>query len=200
MTCDAFSHFLQCNAEVEKGDELLHIISHYKPVTLLEICNYIPAWVRAYETFKQTISKDILEWKKLTLQDYVSAISTPGVPVDEIGLLMLCRLYHLELCVLLENHYWCALNRSSVENSKIIVIFRGKLKFSGTINCTEKYESQEYHLRPCKHLDVLPCPAKKDKCVAEAPTPTPTPEKDKHSEPPAKPPPPPRTLSLKLNL
>ena len=94
-------------------------------------------------------------------------ICTPRVPFDEIGLLMLCRMYHLKLCVLLENHYWCALNGSSVEASKIIIAFHGvNLNFWILLNVLTMYESQEYHLQPCKSLDVLPCPAKKGgKCT-----------------------------------
>ena len=156
-----FLHYFQCDATVERGDELLHIISHYKPVTPQQICNYIPAWVKVHKTFMDTISKNILSKKKLNLDDYILTICTPGVPFDEIGLLMLCRMYHLKLCVLLENHFWCALNRSSVEASNIIIVFWGKLIFLDTIKHTGKYESQEYHLQPHKYLDVWPCPAKK---------------------------------------
>ena len=91
--------FFQCDATVKCRDKLLHIISHYKPVTLQEIRNYIPVWVKGHRGFLETISQNILTKKKINLQDYISTICTPGVPFYEIGLLLLCRMYHLKLCV-----------------------------------------------------------------------------------------------------
>ena len=51
--------------------------------------------------FMDKISKDILQCKTLTLESYIETVSTPGIPIDKIGLLILARMYHLKLCVLL---------------------------------------------------------------------------------------------------
>ena len=102
--------FFQWDAQVAKGDELLHIISHHKPITPNEIRSYLPVWIKKHYTFVEKISKAFLQWKKLSLESYIETVSTPGVPIDKIGLLILARMYHLKLCVLLKNHYWCALN------------------------------------------------------------------------------------------
>ena len=131
-----FLHIFQCDATVKRGDELLHIISHYKPVTSQDIPNYIPVWVMGHKGFVETISKNTLSKKKISLEDCILTICTPGVPFYEIGLILLCRMYHLKLCVLLENHYWCTLNGYSVEANNIIIVFQGKLKFSDTITHT----------------------------------------------------------------
>ena len=94
-----FVHYFQfISAEVPRGDELLHIISHHKPVTPNEICSYLPVWTKKHHTFVDKISEDILQCKKLTLESYIETVLTPGVPIDEIGLIILARMYHLKLC------------------------------------------------------------------------------------------------------
>ena len=141
-----------------KGDELLHIISHQKAVTPNEIRAYIPVWVSKHRDFVEKISKDILTRKKLTLDDYISTVSTPGVPIDEIGLLILTRMYHLKLCVLLRNHYWCALNGSDVSQSEIIIVFHGKLQFTDTRSFLQDV-SEQYNLRCRQTVETVACPA-----------------------------------------
>ena len=135
----------QCDADLPTGDELLHIISHHKPVTPTEIRTY-QSGLRNIKILWEKISKDILTCKKLTLDDYISTVSTPRVPIDEISLLILTRMYHLKLCVLLKNHYWCALNGSDVSQSEIIIVFHGKLQFSDTRSSSQNVKSEQYHL------------------------------------------------------
>ena len=120
------------------GDELLHIIPHHKPVSPQEIRNYLPLWINKHHKFMEKISQDILQKKKLSLDNYVKMITLPGVPVDEIGLLILATMYHLKLCVLLKHHSWCALNGSYVANSELVIAFHGKLLFSDTRSRNEK--------------------------------------------------------------
>ena len=78
------------------------------------------------------ISKTILEKKKLPVTDYLLNLSTSGVPLDEIGILIVSRMYNLKVCVLVKDHYWCPLNNSSIDDSEIKIAFRGNLRFSDT--------------------------------------------------------------------
>ena len=149
----------QCDADVPTGDELLHIISHHKLVKPTEIRTYLLVWVKKHKNFMEKISKDILTRKKLTLDDYISTVLTPGVPIDEIGLLILTRIYHLKLSVLLKNHYWCALNGSDVSQSEIIIVFCGKLQFTDTRSSSQNVNSKQYHLQHRQSLGVVKCPA-----------------------------------------
>ena len=117
----------------------------------------------------------------------MKTITSPGVPVDEIGLLILARMYHLKLCILLKHHYWCTLNGSDVEQSEIVIAFHGKLKFSDTRSRSEKLRMEQYHLQQRSSLDILECPAcKSPSKVPEPPMPLPAPidPEDKPSTPP----------------
>ena len=102
-------------------------------------------WIKKHYTFVDKISKDILECKKLSLKSYIETVSTPGVPIDEIGLLILARMYHFKLCVLLKNHYWCALNESDPSQSEIIIVFCGHLCFTDT-RTLSNIQLEQYHL------------------------------------------------------
>ena len=106
--------------DVPISNELLHIISHHKLVTPNEIQAYLPVWTKKHHAFVEKISKDILDKQKLSVNDYVQTISSKGIPIDEIGLLILTRMYHLKLCMILKTHYWCALNSSDVASTKLL--------------------------------------------------------------------------------
>ena len=75
------------------------------------------------------ISKTILE-KKLPVTDYLLNISTSGMPLDEIGILIVSRMYDLKVCVLMRDHYWCPLNNSSIDDSEIKIASHGNLRFN----------------------------------------------------------------------
>ena len=76
--------------------------------------------------------QDNFRKKKLRVTDYLLNISTSGVPLDEIGILIVSRMYDLKVCVLMKDHYWCPLNNSSIDDSEIKIAFRGNLRFSDT--------------------------------------------------------------------
>ena len=78
------------------------------------------------------ISKTILEKKKLLVTDYLLNISTSGMPLDEIGILIVSRMYDLKVCVLMKDHYWYPLNNSSMDDSEIKIAFCVNLHFSDT--------------------------------------------------------------------
>ena len=68
--------------------------------------------------------------KKLQVMDYLLNLSTSGVKLDEIGLLIVSHMYNPKLCVLMKDHYWCLLDNSSVEESVIRLAYRGNVMFS----------------------------------------------------------------------
>ena len=74
------------------------------------------AWIKQ-------ISKTILEKKKIPVMDYLLNLSTSGVKLDKIGLLIVSCMYDLKLCILMKDHYWCTLNNSSIEESAIKLAF-----------------------------------------------------------------------------
>ena len=95
----------------------------------------------------EDISKDILLKKELTVDDYLETMCQKAVPIDEICILILAWMYHLQLCILFKNHYWCALNGADVSMSKIVLIFHGKLGFSDTRKHSETVKSEQYLCR-----------------------------------------------------
>ena len=81
--------------------------------------------------------------------------------MDEIGLITLCWIYHLQLCVHFKNHYWCSLNRADVVPSKIILAFCGKLGFMYTRKHGEKTKTEQYYLHARKTMDTIQCPTRR---------------------------------------
>ena len=115
--------------------------------------------------------------KKLTVDGYLEMICQKGVPIDEIGILILAWMYHLQLCILFKNHYWCALNGADMSMSKIVLVYHGKLGFSDTRKCGETVKSEQYHFCVRKHLETIKCPVRER-------TPSPQPGPSKPTTPP----------------
>ena len=89
------------------------------------------AWIKK-------ISKSILERKKIPVTDYLLNLSTSGVKLDEIRILIVSHMYDLKLGILMKDHYWCPLDNSSIEESDIKLTFQGNLLFSDTRQIAEK--------------------------------------------------------------
>ena len=135
-----------------------------------EVKKYLPVWTGQHREFGESISRDILVKKKPHFQwlftDYCHETHTDQW--NRITYRYLCQMYHLQLCVLFKNHYWCALNGADVAGSKIVIAFHGKLQFSDMRKCSQNSESEQYHLCTWKSLETV-------KCLAKERTPSPQP-------------------------
>ena len=80
-------------------------------------------WALNHMAWIKQISKTILEQKKIPVTDYLLNLSTSGVKLDKIGLLIVSCMYNLKLCILMKDHYCCPLDNSSIEESAIKLAF-----------------------------------------------------------------------------
>ena len=103
-----------------------------------DVHNYLHTWALNHMAWIKKISKSILERKKIPVMDYLLNLSTSGVKLDEIGILIVSCMYDLKLCILMKDHYWCPLDNSSIKESDIKLAFRGNLLFSDTRQIAEK--------------------------------------------------------------
>ena len=79
---------MQCDHDIPTGDHTLHILCHYIDLTPGDIHNYLNTWAIQHMTWIKSISQNILRKKNLPLSDYLLNMSTSGVPLDEIGILI----------------------------------------------------------------------------------------------------------------
>ena len=64
------------------------------------------SWINAHLYWISEISHDLLHRKGIKTNDYLAQIMEPGAPVNEIGLLIFSRMYHIHIHVLLNGYFW----------------------------------------------------------------------------------------------
>ena len=109
----------------------LHIIGHYVQKKEDVIHSTFKTWIPRHKTSITHISADILNMKKRCVDDYLCDILQPGFKWDEIGVLILCRMFHLHVSILKKN----ILNFGSwqwLATCKIYIAVTDKLTFSDT--------------------------------------------------------------------
>ena len=99
------------------------------------------------------------------MDDYIDFIAKPGTPVDEVGLLIFARMYHLHMCIIMEDRCWTTQREHDLDRCTVFIAYRGALMFNDT-----RPKCKEYSLHPRK----------------PEPTPTPSPDinvtKDGHQK------------------
>ena len=53
-----------------------------------------------------TLSKTLRKENKITLEDYIDTATTDGEPLDFLGLVVLCRMYHIHVGVFCSTGVW----------------------------------------------------------------------------------------------
>ena len=81
----------------------MHILSHYVRADAAELHAKFPEWIQSHRTWVEAIAEPVLSRKGSNVDDYIDFIHKPGTPVDEIGLLNFAPMYHLHMCIIMED-------------------------------------------------------------------------------------------------
>ena len=109
--CHFFQEFktllliLQCLHDVAEGKETLHLFTHYINRSTIQLHGYLKDWMD-HTTFVGKVGSSILSWKGISTQDYIYLISQIGQPLDEIGLFLVARMYHIHVAIIQDKRYW----------------------------------------------------------------------------------------------
>ena len=125
-------YLLQCGHKVEDGHETWHIIGkHFIPEKKepLELKIALANWASNHLGWIRKVSKAMIEDKGYCVESYVNALAQPNVVCDEMGLLILSRMYELKLCVLFERNFWTCLSSDEMMDNDIFLALTGKCEF-----------------------------------------------------------------------
>ena len=92
--------------------------------------------------------------KKRCVDDYLHDLVQPGFKWDEIGVIILCRMFHLHLRILMENTFWILAIDNDLNTCKIFIAVTAKPAFSDT-----------------KGVDEVPLPRPKSPTLPPPPSP-----------------------------
>ena len=81
--------FLQCGSEyMRQGDELIHVLTHHIRLTEDQLRENLRCYIMNRLDWVEKISACVLKQRDQSLEDYIDEITTPGVPLDPIALLV----------------------------------------------------------------------------------------------------------------
>ena len=133
----------QCSREFAVGDETMHILSHYVRADAAELRAKFPEWVWSHCDWVEAITNPVLSKKGSNVDDYIDFTAKPGTPVDEIGLLIFARMYHLHMCIIMEDRCWTTQCEHDLGRCSVFIAYRGALLFNDT-----RPKCKEYSLHP----------------------------------------------------
>ena len=100
--------------------------------------------------FVSKIATYIFERKVITIDDYMETICDLGQPLDEIGIVLIARMYHVHVAVMQNKYYWTTRKDHDVQVCTILLGWKGNLQFID-IKWKEMQELPVYNLCNAKY-------------------------------------------------
>ena len=88
-----------------------------------------------------SLTSTVHKYTEVPVEDYIDSITTPGVPLDFVGLTVLCRIFHIHVGFFFNNGCWCTSCKKDLSKARFRIVFHGDLKFTETVckGWSEKY-------------------------------------------------------------
>ena len=90
------------------------------------------------------ISKHVLHCINISLEDYIDRITSPNVPLDFIGITVLCRIYHMHVGIFFNKGVWCTSRDKDFTKCTFTMIFRENYVFTETVRIGEAENYQDW--------------------------------------------------------
>ena len=85
---------------------MIHFFTHHIMKTEDELREIMHSKMIQHSEWLQKVSKIVLKDVNVSVEDYIDSMSTPGVPMDFVALLALCRFYHFHVAVFTSIGVW----------------------------------------------------------------------------------------------
>ena len=88
-----------------------------------------------------SLTSTVRKYTQVPVEDYIDSITTPGVPLDFVGLTVLCCIFHIHVGVFFSNGCWCTSRAKDLSKARFGIVFHGNLTFTETVRkgWSEKY-------------------------------------------------------------
>ena len=78
---------------------MLHIFTHHIRKTEDQLREILRLYMLANLEWIQRISRVVLHDVNVTVEDYIDTITTAGVHLDFVAVLVFCRIYHMHMAI-----------------------------------------------------------------------------------------------------
>ena len=88
-----------------------------------------------------SLTSTVHKYTEVPVEDYIDLITTPGVPLDFVGLTVLCHIFHIHVGVFFNNGCWCTSCKKDLSKARFGIVFHRDLKLTETVHkgWSEKY-------------------------------------------------------------
>ena len=108
-----------------RGDNTVHIFTHFIRRTENAICEYLRNYLLSRLDYVSSVGSEYLDQIESSAEAYIDAISTPGTPLDLLGILLLSRLYRVHVAVAHAEGVWVTAQDNDIAKALFVVIYRG---------------------------------------------------------------------------
>ena len=122
--------FLQCGSEyMRQGDELIHVLTHHIRLTEDQLRENLRCYIMNRLDWVAKISARVLKQREQSLEDYIDDITTPGVPLDPIALLVFARMYKIHIAIFTAKGIWATCRDTTLKKVRFVLLWYGANKF-----------------------------------------------------------------------
>ena len=96
------------------------------------MCGYLQKFMATRKYFVEAVAGVLLCKKGLQVQDYMNMIVVLQTPIDEIGIVLLARMYKIHVCIFLEGKYFTINRDEALNKATMYLVNVGKKTFLDT--------------------------------------------------------------------
>ena len=111
----------------------VHIITHHSGESLSGVRKNLKTFINGHMSWISSVGGMILGKKKIKIEDYCNDLQEMVTPIDQLGLLILGRMYHRHFTVFLKDSVWSTRRDNGTANSTIYFAYHGGTSFSDTV-------------------------------------------------------------------
>ena len=109
-----------------------------------------------------SLTSTVCKYTQVPIEDYIDSITTLGVPLDFVGLTVLCHIFHIHVGVFFNNRCWCTSRAKDLSKARFGIVFHGDLKFTETVRKGGLRNicfglRQDRPKEKCLHMTALVC-------------------------------------------
>ena len=125
-----------CTIPYSKTDHTLHILSHYKgrdkKNTPEEFHSYLKTFTGQRRDWIEKVGAKIFKGKGITVDDYISALLADNFVLDQVGIFIFARMYHIHIAVILCDQFLTTNKDNDLNKCDIFLGYFGKMWFCDT--------------------------------------------------------------------
>ena len=131
----------QCQCPIPVNLKTGHILTHHSKNKIKDIKRHLVKFMNTHMDWIQNVRDKYLNKRNIKLEDYCNDLSELKYPLDQLGLLILARVYHRRIAVFTKYGIWMTRSDNGLRDCLVYLVFNGGTEFSDTISTGETLDA-----------------------------------------------------------